>query len=610
MWLFFLLLVFSFLLLNFGNSILFGGRFFDATADKRLSLRPETKEFLAEMKTPVTVRLYLSPAMEKDYPQLWQYSKALIEFLKKYQLFSDGMVGYEVQKTEPYSAAAKEADRLGIKHFYGTDGRNMFYFGGLVMADRGDGYVIPAFVPLRRNYLESDLNRILFNLNSDRKPLKIGVMLPHYRSDVSSQKIILPENAGNFLRQLTNDYVLVQISPQAVQIGVDIDTLIVVLPDEGLPPTGVYALDQFVLRGGNLILLTDALNEHTNRIPDMEGVAQLLKNWGIEIERDVVAGDRKNAEEILSGGRVLLYYPQINLPAEQLNRSHPISRSANSLIFQSPAILKTEPKEGLKTTVLASTSAEGGHVSAGTARLPDKFSVLQAYEDDGLAYNLAVLTEGTFRSLFKKNILDGTKYSEQMLTFLPESLKPGKVLVIGDTDFIYDDVWSDAEYVRDNPVWGIVPWADNGDFILRAVDYMTGGVQYLQNSHRAFLPEVSLEGVFREKVSANHREDYFNLLQRLREKEELLESLHEEQDKGFTLEKMRLLEETGKEAAQLEKQIREYDYKTEQGVWVLKVMFAAGVFVSSIVLSVFLLFILRRRRLAERYRNPLEENHE
>lgn len=60
-----LLLSASFVLLNFGSSILFAGHIADFTADKRLSLRPETEKMLSEIKTPLTVRLYVSAGVEK-----------------------------------------------------------------------------------------------------------------------------------------------------------------------------------------------------------------------------------------------------------------------------------------------------------------------------------------------------------------------------------------------------------------------------------------------------------------------------------------------------------------------------------------------------------------
>ena len=77
------LLLLSFLLINFSSSVIFGGRYFDFTSDKRLSLNQKTKDMLKEMTTPITIRLYVSSGIEKAYPRMWQYSKAIIKLLEQ-----------------------------------------------------------------------------------------------------------------------------------------------------------------------------------------------------------------------------------------------------------------------------------------------------------------------------------------------------------------------------------------------------------------------------------------------------------------------------------------------------------------------------------------------
>ena len=607
-----LLLSASFVLLNFGSSILFAGHIADFTADKRLSLRPETEKMLSEIKTPLTVRLYVSAGVEKDYPQTWQFSRAIIRLLEQYQNASNGAVSYDVKYPEPFDEVSREAEMLGLKSFYGTDGKNVMYFGALVMADRGDSYVFPSFVELRRNYLESDLNRILLNLNEDRRPPKIGVIAPEQQIGNPRLPFIKPGERWNFLNQLTNDYQLVPISPQAVQIGADINTLIVVMPSYGLPPLGLYALDQFVLRGGNLILLVDSLNEHTNKITDDKTFKKLLENWGIYINPQQIAGDKNNAEEALFDGQALLYYPWINLPAANIEQQHLISRGLNSLIFRSPLAVNIAERDGVRATPLAGTSDAAGYVPAKFAVLPDKAAVLRNYrEGNGMPANLVWLLEGNFKSFFTGNVMEGTPYAKQMLEYLPESLNPGKILIIGDTDFIYDDIWSDAEYTAGNPVWGIVPWADNGDLLLRAVDYMSGSHDYLQNAHRPLLWDISLRTLFRNEAGQPLADAYNNTIRRLKQNTLTVERLQaEEKISGLTLDEMQQLDNARKNIAAGEDKIREFNYKIEQETSrrVLWFIFAASALSLLTVLGI--LFSVRLSRSRRRYRNPLEENHE
>ena len=107
------LLFLSFLLINFSSSVIFGGRYFDFTSDKRLSLNQKTKDMLKEMTTPITIRLYVSSGIEKAYPRMWQYSKAIIKLLEQYRLHSKGKINYEVKYPEPYNNTAKEGQKIG-----------------------------------------------------------------------------------------------------------------------------------------------------------------------------------------------------------------------------------------------------------------------------------------------------------------------------------------------------------------------------------------------------------------------------------------------------------------------------------------------------------------
>lgn len=606
-----LLLAASFVLLNFGSTVLFGKYFADFTAERSLSLRPETEKMLSSLKTPITVRLYVSPGIEKDYPQTWQYSHQIVRLFEQYRTASKGMLNYDVQYPKPYDNVAKEAEKLGLKSFYDTGGKNIMYFGALIAADRGDSYIVPNFVELRRNRLESDLNRLIINLNEDRRQPQIGVMAPEQQAGNSRLPLLNAGREWNFLNQLTNDYRLVPVSPLTVQIGVEINTLIVVVPSFGLTPATLYALDQFVLRGGNLLLFVDSLNEQTNRIMDDKNIKKLLKNWGVEISATKAVGDKNNAEEALFDGQALLYAPWINLPTDNVSRTHPVTKGLNSLIFRSPIALKLSKKEGIKAEPLAFTSDRGGTVNSKVAAMPDKNAVLRSYEDNNKTYDLAVSLEGEFKSMFVDNPLKDTEYAEKMLPHLPESMAPGKVIVIGDIDFIYDDIWSDSEYTERNPVMGIVPWADNGELVLRAVDYLSGSWAYLQNENKPLLWNGALQGKFRETARAPYAEGYqaaVRSLKRLTLSEKQLQD--EEKRTRLNLTQVKELESIKKNISEQENTIRELNYKIEQNVTRQAWIFMACVFVPGVMMALAAVAWIRICRRLRRYRNPLEDAHE
>ena len=602
------LLLLSFLLINFSSSIIFGGRYFDFTSDKRLSLNQKTKDMLKEMTTPITIRLYVSSGIEKAYPRRWQYSKAIIKLLEQYRLHSNGKINYEVKYPEPYNNTAKEGQKIGIKEFYSPDGKNALYFGALVMTDRGEGYVIPEFVELRNNYLESDINRLVIKLNENQARPKVGVMAPELISGriLGNTEETLPKL--NFLRQLTNDYELVLISPNTVQIGVDINTMIVVTPSDSLTIEALYAIDQFVLRGGNLIIFIDSYNETHNRMSKEEGIKPLLENWGFVSDMTQVVGDKKNAEEALFEGQAIIFYPWLNIPWGNINQQHQLTQGLNNLIYRSPVGIEIVSKEGIRYTPLVSTSEQGGKISAKTVSLPDKTAVLRQYKDEKKYYNLAVLAEGKFTSLFRKSLFANSKYKDNLLEFLPESLSTGKVLVIGDTDFIENEIWSDSEYTDKNPIYGIISWADNGDFVLRAVDYMNNKTKYLQNQHKPLFFDASLQSLFQDKVMEEYQEKYNASIRDLKKNSLIVKQLQqEERTSGLTLQKMKELNEVQSKISQTEQTLREYNYEIAKKVDHQKLKFIIYVSVLSIGLIIILLILGNISRRSRRYINPLEE---
>lgn len=225
--------------------------------------------------------------------------------------------------------------------------------------------------------------------------------------------------------------------------------------------------------------------------------------------------------------------------------------------------------------------------------------------------NLVWLLEGNFKSFFTGNVMEGTPYAKQMLEYLPESLNPGKILIIGDTDFIYDDIWSDAEYTAGNPVWGIVPWADNGDLLLRAVDYMSGSHDYLQNAHRPLLWDISLRTLFRNEAGQPLADAYNNTIRRLKQNTLTVERLQaEEKISGLTLDEMQQLDNARKNIAAGEDKIREFNYKIEQETSRRVLWFILAASALSLLTILGVLFGVRLSRSRRRYRNPLEENHE
>ena len=124
-----ILLFLSFVFVNIGSGLLFGRKKADFTGDARYTLSEASRQIVSEINTPVYIRLYLSSAVSREYPALYQYSQTVLRRLETYRNQNPEMIQIEVKDPEPYGKIAEEAKAQGLKSFLSTDGQFELYFG-------------------------------------------------------------------------------------------------------------------------------------------------------------------------------------------------------------------------------------------------------------------------------------------------------------------------------------------------------------------------------------------------------------------------------------------------------------------------------------------------
>ena len=255
--LFFLFITSAFLLLNYSITTLWGETYVDMSGNQSHTLSEASKQILNDLKIKQTIRLYISPQIAKDYPQTSQYSRYVADLLKRYAKQSGGKLSFEQIEIEPYSKEEDDAKAYGLKTFLSRDGKINLYFGAVIFNENGEEQVIPNFVELRRPYLENDISEIIYRLSKGSSKNTIGLIAPEWNLYYTANGFLDGNKNLNILNKLSENYNIQVISEYALQIGLNINTLILVNPSHDLPNVSRYALDQFVLRGGNLIILTD-----------------------------------------------------------------------------------------------------------------------------------------------------------------------------------------------------------------------------------------------------------------------------------------------------------------------------------------------------------------
>ena len=146
-------------------------------------------------------------------------------------------------------------------------------------------------------------------------------------------------------------------------IPADVDVLMLVHP-QNLPPKTLFAIDQFVLKGGKALIFVDPHSElqaaqasqmNPPGSPTASNLAPLFKSWGFQMLPGVVAGDRRDAQRGQRAGprawRRAARLHRLARPAfaANLNRNDMITADLSHMTMASAGII--EPLPGAKTTI-------------------------------------------------------------------------------------------------------------------------------------------------------------------------------------------------------------------------------------------------------------------
>jgi len=253
------------------------------------------------------------------------------------------------------------------------------------------------------------------------------------------------------------------------EIPADTSVLIVLHPYD-ITDEGQFAIDQYLLKGGKVMVLVDPklfaarfLSPPPNpQMPQPGGPApssnldKLFAAWGIEFKANEVLVDMKYQTQIRGGE----YAPTIlSFSAEALNDDDAITSHMSDIFCIMPGAFLGDPKEGIKKEVLLNSSRLNQLVSSFSADPTQDGNVAnmrENFQESGEERPLIMRLSGTFPSAFPdgdptakkdeegaagedKKVEAKTEEKESESTVsLKKSEKDGVVLLFSDADMIYD----------------------------------------------------------------------------------------------------------------------------------------------------------------------------
>ena len=457
---------------------------FDVTQEKVFSLSEGTTKILSKLDRPITARLYFSRSLKELPPFIKSYGTRVEEVLNEYRGRSNGKLTVEVVDPKPDTEDEEWAQKYGIRGIPLARG-DMLYFG-VVFQSGTKEVAIPNLDPRREEFLEYDLSNAIVNLGVKSR-VKIAIMssLPMKGSPGFSQRA--EDEPWALVQDLARNFDLEHLPESTKDISSEIKTLIVVHP-KNLSEDTLYAIDQFVMGGGRLIVAVDPMSRIDLQMgakPDMTSgqmpqvssdLTKLFAAWNVEYDAKKMVGDPALATQINAGGEFFSYPLYMTLTENNFSKSSVTTGTLHHMMIAESGYLGAKKDSPYSFEPLIKTTSDSGIVSAENAFFMMPQDKTRELKKEGGERVLAALIRGRFKSAFtekpKTSDDDKTKDTALDRPHKAEAQAEAQVIVIADTDLLSDETSVDT--FRFGPQTMIRPRNDNLNFVFNAVDYLSG----------------------------------------------------------------------------------------------------------------------------------------
>ena len=601
--------------------IAFRGLRLDLTENQLYSITEGTENILEGLSEPVNLYFYFSDETSADIQSLRTYANRVREMLEEFEARAEGKIRLEIIDPLPFSEEEDEAAGYGLQAVpAGPNGENVFF--GLVGTNTLDDIeVIPFFQLDKEPFLEYDLAKLIHSLdNPDRPVLGLMSSLPMARGfDPATRQMREPWVVVSQLEQLFD---VRTIATSAETIEEDIDVLMVAHP-KGFSETTQYAIDQFVMRGGNLIVFVDPHAEidvpQNQMDPQAAMFAErssdlpaLFEAWGIGYDPTKVVLDSINGLQI-SGGpgrRPVRHIGVLNLNEPTMNTDEVILANLNAVNVALSGYVAALPSAEYDFIPLLTTSEASAPVATQQVQfLQDPTRLLDGFTPTGEQYVIAARLFGPLDSAFPDGPPESDAEDEEATeeAARPEPVartEEANILVFADADFLADRLWVQVQNFFGRQL--VSAFANNGDLVINAVENLSGSSDLISirgraTSQRPFLKVQELERQAEERFRATEQQ----LTQQLQETERKLSELQAGREDGNPLilseEQQAELERFRSEQVRIRKELRSVRANLREdieslGTW-LKVLNIGLMPVLLTALALLVAWTRKRRRL-------------
>ncbi len=514
----------------------------DVTQDKVYTLSPGTKNIIGKLAQDVVIKFYFSRSLKELPVFIKTYATRVEEVLREYEGLSGGKIALEVFDPKPDTDEEEWAGKYGVQAGKLPNGGEMF-FGAVVLSGSKE-IPLPYFDPRREEFLEYDISEALVRSQLSVKP-KVGILssLPIFGAPTNPMTGEGGE-AWMFVQQLQKMFEVEEVGADVKTIPDGLDLLVVFHPKQ--PSDGLqYALDQFVMRGGRLIVAVDPMNradmsqgaamaQMSGRMPEANSdLPKLFAAWGVEYDKSTLVGDMRNMMRVNAGGVVTSYPFYFGVPEVQLARDSVITGQLRSMLITEGGAFRLKEGAALKLEALISTSEDSGTASATMAAFMGPADLARETKAEKGARTVAGILRGNFPSAFPEGVPEGVDGVDAG-THRKAAQGDGVVVVIADSDFLADH--NAVDIMRFGRQVIARPRNDNLNFLVNSVEFLGGSQDLIaiRSSGRIARPFSKVQELEKEAQEKWKQEEEV-LSQKISELQKKLNELQEARASGSAM---------------------------------------------------------------------------
>lgn len=429
----------------------------DLTAEQLYTLSPGSRAVLGKLDRKVTLKFFFSESAKDMPPSIKTYAEQVRDLLGEYERAGKGNVVLETYDPKQDSDEEEWAVKYGVEPQQANPFGAPIYFG-LVAVCGTQEQTIAGFDPRMESTLEYEITRHITRVVWPERPV-VGVLsaipgvLGEKPNPMMMQMRQRPSRGWIAFSELKKDYDVREIAKDAESIDEDVKTLILVHPKD-LSEKTLFAIDQFVIKGGRLIACVDpfsfkdfqASGQQQNPMMMQAGgqagpstLGKLFDAWGISFDTSkCVADDKASVQMRGRNGAVETDATVLDLGKANIEKDV-LTAGLSQLMLPYAGALEFKPTEGLAFTPILTTSTNGACLVDASMLQMGPGAIRDQIKPDGVRRTLAGRLTGKFKTAFPK----GPDWTEGSTNAIPKVVQAStndvSVFLFADADFLADE---------------------------------------------------------------------------------------------------------------------------------------------------------------------------